>query len=112
MIKYRLTPAAKKDLLKIWNYTVEVWGEKKAKQYLLNIENKLELLAANPELGRNRPEINRDYFSFPADKHIIFYLKAINHIQIIGILHGRETTGSHLLARPHLVFKKTYKKIL
>lgn len=30
MIKYRLTPAAKEDLLKIWNYTVEVWGKNKA----------------------------------------------------------------------------------
>lgn len=89
MIKYRLTPEAKKDLLKIWNYTVKVWGEKKAEQYLLNIETKLKLLAENPELGRKRPEINRGYFSFPADKHIIFYLKDINHIQIIGILHGR-----------------------
>lgn len=29
MIKYRLTPAAKEDLLKIWKYTVEVWGKKK-----------------------------------------------------------------------------------
>ena len=89
MIKYRLTPEAKKDLLKIWDYTVEVWGEQKAEQYLLNIESKLELLAANPELGINRPELNRDYYSFPTEKHIIFYLKNINHIQIIGILHGR-----------------------
>jgi len=33
MIKYRLTPAAKKDLIAIWHYTVKVWGIEKARQY-------------------------------------------------------------------------------
>jgi toxin ParE1/3/4 len=100
MVKYRPTPEAKKDLLKIWDYTVEVWGKQKAEQYLLNIESKLELLAANPELSKNRPELNRDYYSFPAEKHIIFFLKNINHIQIIGILHGRKDVNiSKMLER-------------
>jgi len=27
MHKYRLTPSAKSDLIEIWNYTVETWGE-------------------------------------------------------------------------------------
>ena len=40
MPDYRLTPAAKSDLLKIWDYTVETWGEKQAKKYLLDIEIK------------------------------------------------------------------------
>lgn len=89
MVKYRLTPAAKDDLLEIWKYTIKAWGSKKAKQYLFDIETKLELVAVNPELGRVRPEINRNYFSFPASNHIIYYLKAENHIQIIAILHQR-----------------------
>jgi toxin ParE1/3/4 len=96
VIKYRLTPAAKKDLLEIWQYTVKTWGIKKAEQYLTNIERKLELLAANPKLGKKRPEIRHDYFSFPVAKHIIFYLKGINHIQVIGVLHGRMDIEEHL----------------
>jgi|LGOV01.1.fsa_nt_gb toxin ParE1/3/4 len=87
MNKYRLTPAAKNDLLEIWQYTIKAWGNKKAKQYLLNIETKLELVAITSELGKTRPEINRNYFSFPASHHIIYYLKAEDHIQIIAILH-------------------------
>jgi len=27
MAEYRLTPSAKSDLIEIWNYTVETWGE-------------------------------------------------------------------------------------
>lgn len=41
MHKYRLTPSAKSDLIEIWNYTIETWGEKQAEKYLQEIEDKL-----------------------------------------------------------------------
>ncbi len=96
MPDYRLTPAAKSDLLEIWNYTAENWGEKQAEKYLLDIESKLEQLAANPKLGRQRPEIKLNYYSFPAKKHIIFYLLSGNHIDIIGVLHGKMDINKNL----------------
>jgi toxin ParE1/3/4 len=96
MPNYRLTPAAKSDLLEIWDYTVETWGEKRAEKYLLDIETKLKQLAANPELGRQRPEISPGYYSFPIGKHIIFYLQPGNHIDIIGILHGKMDINKNL----------------
>ncbi len=71
MHKYRLTPSAKSDLIEIWNYTVETWGAKKAEKYLQDIEDKLNQLAANPELGRRRPEISPGYYSFLIRKHTI-----------------------------------------
>ncbi len=76
-------------MLAIWKYTIENWGEKQAEKYLLEIETKLEQLAANPELGKQRPEINPGYNSFPVEKHIIYYLHSGDSIDIIGILHGR-----------------------
>lgn len=89
MAEYRLTQSAKNDLQQIWQYTAIHWSAKQAEQYLLSIEIRLDLLAANPALGKHRAEINQNYFSFPAEQHVIFYLKAKNHIEIIGILHGR-----------------------
>ena len=35
MPDYRLTPAAKSDLLEIWNYTIKNWGEKQAEKFVL-----------------------------------------------------------------------------
>ena len=97
MHKYRLTPSAKSDLIKIWNYTVETWGEKQAEKYLQDIEDKFNQLAANPELGRRRPEISSGYYSFPALKHIIFYLNSGRYIDIIGILHEKMDIDKNLL---------------
>jgi len=96
MPDYRLTPAAKSDLLEIWNYTVKIWGEKQAEKYLLDIEAKLKQLAANPKRGRQRPEISPGYYSFPVGKHILFYLHSGNHIDVIGVLHGRMDVDKNL----------------
>lgn len=97
MHKYRLTPSAKSDLIEIWEYTVETWSEAQAEKYLQDIEDKLHLLAADPELGKHRPEIAAGYFSFPVQKHIIFYLISDNHIDIIGILHGKMDIDKNLM---------------
>ena len=96
MPNYRLTPVAKSDLLEIWNYTVETCGVKQAEKYLVNIEIKLEQLADNPKLGRQRPEIRPGYYSFPVGKHIIFYLHSGKHVDIIGVLHGRMDVDKNL----------------
>ena len=97
MPKYRFTPAAKSDLIKIWNYSVETWGEKRAENYLLDIEAKLEQLASNPKLGKQRPEISLGYYSFPVVKHVIFFLQSDKYIDIIGILHGRMDIKNNLI---------------
>jgi toxin ParE1/3/4 len=95
--KYKLTPAAKEDLIDVWNYTLEKWGLPQAEKYLLGIETQLEKLADNPDLGKHRREIHSGYYSFPVNKHVVFYLKAVDHIQIIGILPCRMDVDSRLL---------------
>ncbi|MFO7884054.1 MAG: type II toxin-antitoxin system RelE/ParE family toxin [Desulfobacteraceae bacterium] len=97
MPEYRLTPSAKSDLIEIWHYTAETWGEQQAEKYLQDIEDTLNELAANPGLGRRRPEISPEYYSFPARKHIIFYLNSGPHIDIIGILHGKMDVDKNLM---------------
>ncbi len=97
MPKYRLTPAAKSDLIEIWNYTVDTWGEKQAEKSFQDIEDKLNQLAETPEIGQQRSEIRPGYYSFPAGKHIVFYLQSGKHIDIIGILHGRMDIDRNLV---------------
>ena len=97
MDDYRLTPAAKSDLIQIWNYTLESWSGAQAEKYLLDLQTALETLAANPDLGRHRPEISPGYYSFPVGKHIIFYLRSGSFIDIIAVLHGRMDINKNLL---------------
>ncbi|MBU2628260.1 MAG: type II toxin-antitoxin system RelE/ParE family toxin [Proteobacteria bacterium] len=64
MPEYRLTPAAKSDLIEIWNHTVDTWGEKQAEKYLQDMENKLNQLAETPEIGQI-PLIRGVFFNKP-----------------------------------------------
>lgn len=59
MAKIRITPAAKAQLIDIWNYTADTWGEAKADNFLMEIDTHFKTLATNPFLGKNRPEIKR-----------------------------------------------------
>lgn len=89
MRNIRLTLAAKGQLKSIWQYTFETWGEQKADAYLKEIEKKLNMLAANPNLGRGRPSIKTCYYSLKINKHIIFYIFDEQHVDVIGVLHKR-----------------------
>ncbi len=86
--KYRLTPAAKQDIKEIWFYSVASRGEKRAEAYVAQLEIQFEKLAEYPKLGRDRSEINKNYRSMLAEKHVIFYVVNGRYIDIIGVLHS------------------------
>lgn len=73
MAKYFLTNKAVEDLSKIYEYTYEFWSEYQADKYYAELIEFCELIAENPNIGKNYAEINTDLFGFLANKHIIFY---------------------------------------
>ena len=87
---YKLSALAKKDLLAIFNLTIQKWGESKAREYAQKLSNGLDLLSQSPEIGKSRNELYPNALSFPVGSHIIFY--AINNelntnIEIARVLH-------------------------
>ena len=86
--KYKLTSAAKNDIKRIWQYSVDIWGEKQAMVYMTQLEGRFDELAENPLLGRARPDVEQSYRSLPCGKHIIFYTISYEIVQIIGIPHA------------------------
>lgn len=81
----RITPRAKIDLLEIGRYTEQRWGKLQRNKYLKELDDCFHLLAKNCRLGKNRPEVQEGYYSFPQGAHIIFYLIYDDRIDIIGI---------------------------
>lgn len=73
MAKYLLTNKAVEDLTKIYEYTYEFWSEQQADKYYKELIGFCQLLAENPNIGKNYAEIDSQYFGFLANKHIIFY---------------------------------------
>jgi toxin ParE1/3/4 len=52
------------------------------------INERCDLLADNPMMGRSRPEFGRDVRSFPSGAYIIFYRPAEDSVEILRVIHG------------------------
>lgn len=82
-----LTKAAQTDLLEIWLFLAEE-NLAAADQVLDTIEKELQLLASQPLMGRERPELAKGLRSWPsAAPYGVFYLPETDGITVIRVLH-------------------------
>jgi toxin ParE1/3/4 len=97
MPRYKLSKKAEHDLINIWNYTLDNWGETQADNYVQSLKSAVELLIENPELGKSRDGIRTGYRSYNLGKHVIFYCSCNYGIRVVRILHQSMDVGRHLL---------------
>lgn len=92
----RFTPAARRDLSQIWDYSEEQWGRRQAESYVEDVRAAIERLAADPDRGRPCDDIRDRYRRYPTGRHVIFYVVDEVGIDVIRILHQRMDVGRHL----------------
>lgn len=87
MLRVRLTHSAEADLLELWLYIAEE-NLVAADEALDSIQSTVSLLAAQPEMGRARPELADELRSFPTrTPYIIFYLPGDDGLLVVRVLH-------------------------
>ncbi|MFN7301005.1 MAG: type II toxin-antitoxin system RelE/ParE family toxin [Bacteroidota bacterium] len=97
MVKVLLRQAAIDDLNDIWNYTLNEWSEKQADFYYQRLVLAIELIAANPSIGKGYEEIHHQLRGLRTEKHIIFYrIAGVESLEIIRILHERMDVKTRL----------------
>ena len=89
----------KKDLIKIRRFTFKQWGIKQSQKYLSGLRQTIKLLAETPTLGKSRPDVGLEVFSFPHVSHVIYYLTHKQEIVVFGILHKGMVSQNHLVDR-------------
>lgn len=95
--RYLLSPAARRDLDGIWDYTAERWGAEQAALYLRELQHAIGRAAANPLIGRSCEEIRPGYRKLAAGSHTLFYrIAAENIVDVVRILHQRMDIDRHL----------------
>jgi toxin ParE1/3/4 len=91
-----IAPAAKNDLKDIYQYGLRQWGQSQSESYLSTIKKQLWLLTQQPLMGTERPELLPNTRSLPIESHTLFYRVAVNRVEIIRVLHGRQDPQRHL----------------
>lgn len=61
MSRYRLTPAAQRDLSSIWDFALERWDAQQAEIYVREIQAAVERVATDPSRGRTVDDIREGY---------------------------------------------------
>lgn len=88
---YRLTRRAAADLRRIYLESVRDFGVAQAEAYQAGLRRSLDLLGANPKLGRERNEISPSVRIHPSGVHVIVYLVgAEKDVVVVRFRHGRE----------------------
>jgi toxin ParE1/3/4 len=94
--KYTLSKKSQKAIDRILEYTYRQFGEKQAINYKSELENCLQLLVDNPEIGHPCNQIREGYQRHEHQSHIIFYPQRKNDIFISAIIHKSRDLKRHL----------------
>ncbi len=93
--RFRVSRAARQDLLRIGRFTEHRWGKAKRNHYLAQLDEAFELISGNSLIGTPCDAVFPGYRQFPEGSHVIYY-RVTDMVEIIRILHERMDPDSHL----------------
>ena len=85
-------PLAFSDLAEIWSFIADD-SEAAADRFLDALEDKLQLLATQPRMGRMRDELLSGLLSFPVGRYVVFFKPHPNGIDLVRVLHSARDIG-------------------
>lgn len=91
---FRLTQQAEDDIIAIAEAGLRLFGEAQALKYHAQLFELFDLIAANPQMARERTEISPPVRIHPFNAHLIIYVVIeTGEVLIIRIRHGHEDWG-------------------
>lgn len=87
MARVTRRPLAAADILDIWDYIAED-GIDQADRWVDKLDEKLELIATQPLMGRARDELAAKVRSFPFGRYVVFYVPVDDGIDVVRVLHS------------------------
>ncbi|WHO73718.1 type II toxin-antitoxin system RelE/ParE family toxin [Rhizobium sp. BT03] len=93
-MKYRTTVEADYDIVDIYVLGANQFGLPQSERYVDDLFRAFELLADNPQMARERRELNPPIRLHPHHAHMIAYVIREEDILIVRVLHGRENWQS------------------
>ncbi|KQP10689.1 plasmid stabilization protein [Methylobacterium sp. Leaf99] len=89
MARYRLTRRAESDLLDVFLFGLERFGETQSERYRVELERCFRLLAETLGLGRSARIIAPDVRRHEHERHIILCEEDADGILVLALVHAR-----------------------
>lgn len=92
----RKRPEAEEDLLEIWDYTSNRWGDEQADRYIDEIDTALNGLREYPLLSTDCSNIRRGYRRVAVGWHRVYFTASDEVVEVIRVLHPRMNAKAKL----------------
>jgi len=87
VLKLSVTPKAESDLIGIWVYTCEEWGDEQADKYLDQPAVGMRRLIEHPTLGSDYAHVFPGYRRLQIEHHDVFYQVLESEVLVVRVLH-------------------------
>lgn len=93
---FKLTEDAERDVIDIYLYTFENFGEAQAEKYSAELFARFAQIANNPTLGKSYGTVHPGAFRINQGSHAIYYKHQDKNVLVLRILHQAMDPGRHL----------------
>jgi toxin ParE1/3/4 len=84
------------DLDDIYTYSIENWGIKRAREYLMALRTAMYALRDPSILGHKHPDLPKYYRVYSVKSHLLVYTQNTESVTILRILHQRMNIFQHI----------------
>jgi toxin ParE1/3/4 len=96
MLEVRKSARAERDLINIWRYGYEEWGEAEADRYAHRVEEALQRLRLQPGIGVDSGEIMPGLRRWRVGEHHIYYEFDAVRLYVVRVLGTRQDAPTRL----------------
>ncbi len=93
---YRLSNKAEQYLRRIYQYSLQNFGDSQAVAYLTGIEEAIQLVANNDALAQRVDDIRKGYSRYFNQEHVIYFQNKKTHILVVRVLHQQMKVSLHI----------------
>lgn len=92
----KLSPKARQDFIDILRFTGETWGKEQLLTYRDKINDALQAIGDNPQLGHRRDDLPPTHLAYLVGSHVIVYRMDADNIGVVRILHQRMSLARYV----------------
>ncbi len=86
MLKIHKHALAEQDIVNIWLYSFENWGQAQADKYHDQLDTAFALIAENPSIGVACDVVRKGYRKYHVKRHLILYRFTKTTLHIVRVL--------------------------
>jgi len=96
--RVEVSARAQRDLRGIFQYTLEIWGERQSREYEARLYASFENLVQFPELGVEVLHRERRFRRLLVEQHVVYYRATPAMVVIVRVIHAHRDDAFSVLA--------------